>query len=89
MVLLPRRRLNSVQERALCCLWVVLPGAPTALLAVWIETSGGYDSTVQSCGRCVALVGQQQPRARARACFAVSYTLALHGLGEPRRTQRQ
>ena len=32
-----------------------LPGAPTAWPAVWIETSSGYDSTVQSCDTVLAL----------------------------------
>ena len=36
--------------------------AASALSAVSIETSGGYDNTDQSCDDCVALVGQQQPR---------------------------
>ena len=61
-----------------CYMVCALTGASTAPVAVWIETSGGYDSTVQSCGPSLALIGQQLPV--PRSSLLVSYAASLRFL---------
>ena len=62
---------NSVQERALRCLWVVLPGASTASPAVMDRDQWLRQHKTAVLWPWLALVGQQQPRRRSSLLLLV------------------